>query len=220
MNVRTRILTIAVAAVVVAAGIAIFFSMGSDGSESSASRSATASGSARSDDPPTPPDDTAGDLVSVQGVDDRVGTPVRVRVPRLDIDSRLDDLEVDSTGELERPPEWQVAGWYADGPRPGQAGPAVIAGHVDSPSGPAVFARLSEVRQGDEIEVTDVGGATRTFVVTGTEITPKEGFPTKAVYGPTPDSQLRLITCDGPYLEGSGGYQDNLLVYATAQDDR
>jgi sortase (surface protein transpeptidase) len=51
-----------------------------------------------------------------------------------------------------------VAGWFTGGPMPGQLGPAVIAGHVDSRTGPAVFHRLRDLRPGDQIRVRDGAG--------------------------------------------------------------
>jgi len=186
-----------------------------------------------SDDPSAPPGsagsappDPGGRADADSGAEDEpellevqqareVAAPTRVEVPSLGISSDLDRLGTDGTGRLETPPQWQVAGWFASGPRPGDDGPAVIAGHVDSPTGPAVFARLSELEEGDLVRVTDAEGVVREFAVTSTTTTPQDGFPTEAVYGPTPDSQLRLITCDGPYDAANGGYQDNLLVFAT-----
>lgn len=147
--------------------------------------------------------------------DARVARPTAVALPALDIRSTLDRLRVDGDGALQSPPRWQVAGWFVQGPRPGERGPAVVAGHVDSPDGPAVFARLSEVAVGDTVVVTRADGSTATFRVDRTELVPQDAFPTEDVYGPTPDAQLRLITCDGPYVESQGGYQDNLVVYAT-----
>ncbi|SDR74552.1 Sortase family protein [Nocardioides scoriae] len=141
--------------------------------------------------------------------------PVRVRIPSLDVSSTLEELRTDRRGQLEAPRAWQQAGWFADGTAPGAPGPAVIAGHVDSPDGPAVFARLSDLRPGDTIEVDQADGATVRFQVDRTQVVPKDGFPTRDVYGPTPDAQLRLITCDGPYVESAGGYQDNFVVYAS-----
>ncbi len=146
----------------------------------------------------------------------RPARPVTVAVPSLGIDSSLDRLRVADSGELESPPRWQVAGWYAAGPRPGERGPAVVAGHVDSPDGPAVFARLAEIAVGDRVVVTRADGSRVRFEVDRVEQVAKNGFPTDEVYGPTPDAQLRLITCDGPYVSSQGGYQDNLVVFATA----
>lgn len=142
-------------------------------------------------------------------------SPTRVRIPSLGVDSALEDLRTDRRGKLEAPKDWQRAGWFTEGTRPGAAGPAVVAGHVDSPDGPAVFARLDELRVGDVVEVDRGDADTVRFVVDRTQVAPKDDFPTEAVYGPTPDPQLRLITCDGPYVESSDGYQDNLVVFAS-----
>jgi hypothetical protein len=90
-----------------------------------------------------------------------------------------------------------------------------VAGHVDSKQGPAIFCRLREIETGDKIEVTR-GDRTVTFTVTSTAWCPKKAFPTDRAYGPTPDRQLRLITCGGVLDRGLRSYKDNLLVYAVA----
>lgn len=144
-----------------------------------------------------------------------VAEPVSVAVPELGIRSVLDPLGLQPDGALQAPPRWDVAGWYVRGPRPGQRGPAVIAGHVDGPDGPAVFWRLREVRAGDRVEVGRADGSTGVFAVTGTLAVPKSGFPTEEVYGPTTHAELRLITCTGPFDRRSGHYVDNLIVFAT-----
>lgn len=141
--------------------------------------------------------------------------PARLDIAAVGIGSTLDPLDQLANGEVEAPPRWGVAGWYSGGARPGETGPAVIAGHVDSPDGPSVFADLTQVRPGDVVTVTDVAGEQHRFRVDRTQVAPRDRFPTRAVYGPTPDAQLRLITCDGPYVASAGGYQDNFIVYAT-----
>lgn len=141
--------------------------------------------------------------------------PVAVRLPSIDVASGLEDLAIDRSGRLRSPRDWQRVGWFADGTVPGDVGPAVVAGHVDSPTGPAVFDRLDELEPGDRVEVERDDGEVAVFVVDRAEVVAKDDFPTASVYGPTPDAQLRLITCDGPYVRSSGGYQDNLVVYAT-----
>lgn len=144
-----------------------------------------------------------------------VAEPVAVALPRLGIRSELDRLHLQSSGELAAPPRWDVAGWYAGGARPGQRGPAVIAGHVDGPDGPAVFWQLREARAGDRVEVARADSSTASFVVTRTSVVPKSGFPTADVYGLTPQPELRLITCTGPFDRRTGHYTDNLIVFAT-----
>ncbi|QWC85943.1 sortase [Nocardioidaceae bacterium] len=143
-----------------------------------------------------------------------VAAPVRVEIPRVGIESDLDDLGLQGDGELEAPPRWGTAGWFAGGPRPGERGPAVIAGHLDSPFGAAVFASLPLLVPGDTVRVTDALGRAHVFEVTRVARTPKQGFPTREVYGAVPGAELRLITCTGAYVPGAGGYQDNLLVFA------
>lgn len=147
-----------------------------------------------------------------------VADPVQVSVPSVGIDSTLGELGLTPGGELEAPSEWDVAGWYAGGPAPGERGPAVIAGHVDSPNGPAVFWRLREVAVGDAVRVTRADGTAATFQVTRTLSVAQDEFPTAEVYGPTPASELRLITCDGPYDRAAGRYEHNLVVFATATE--
>lgn len=143
--------------------------------------------------------------------------PVRVSLPRLDITSGLQHLHLLKDGELQSPSTWQQAGWYADGIRPGDVGPAVIAGHVDSVNGPAIFYRLKETRTGDAIRVTEASGHTLTFVVTEVHSYPKSHFPTAAVYGPTALPELRLVTCTGDFDYIHRNYLDNLVVFAVVK---
>lgn len=142
--------------------------------------------------------------------------PVSVRVSRIGVDSPLVPLHLDATGVLEDPDVYDRAGWFVDGPAPGDPGPAVIAGHVDSTDGPAVFYRLRELVVGDEVSVDRSDGRTVVFRVDGVQDYPKDAFPTTAVYGPTPGSTLRLITCGGEFDHGKQSYRDNIVAYATA----
>lgn len=142
--------------------------------------------------------------------------PVRVVIPAIGVDSTLENLALDGAGKLAAPEDYRSAGWFAAGTEPGQPGPAVIAGHVDSTDGPAVFARLDELGADDEIQVVRQDGSTVSFVVAGTETYPKDEFPTASVYGPVPGPELRLVTCDGLFDRSVGHYVDNLVVYATA----
>ncbi|TCK63455.1 class F sortase [Curtobacterium sp. PhB136] len=145
-------------------------------------------------------------------------TPTRVTIPAIGVDASLEDLHRGSAGELDPPKGWDNAGWFSDGIVPGEVGPAVIAGHVDSPTSAAVFFRLDELVSGDEIHVAMSDGSTRTFTVQDTERASKSAFPTSDVYGTTPTPQLRLITCDGTFDTATGHYTDNLIVFASLSD--
>jgi sortase (surface protein transpeptidase) len=109
---------------------------------------------------------------------------------------------------------WDKAGWFTGSARPGQAGPAVVLGHVDSTSGPAVFYRLARLRPGDTVEVTRTDGTRGTFRVSGRQQVAKSRFPTDLVYGPTLEPSLRLVTCGGTFDRRSGHYRDNIIVSA------
>jgi hypothetical protein len=143
-----------------------------------------------------------------------VARPVRLQVPAIAVDTSLQALHRLPDGSLQSPSRWQRAGYYADGVRPGQTGPAVIAGHIDSTSGPAIFYRLRELRPGDRALVTLADGRVLRFVVDRSVTYPKSRFPTDAVYGPTPLPELRLITCTGDFDRQHHNYLDNLVVYA------
>jgi hypothetical protein len=97
---------------------------------------------------------------------------------------------------------------------PGERGPAVIAGHVDSKRGPAVFFRLPDLGRGDRIFVDRADGTTAVFAAQRIERHDKATFPTDAVYGDTPDPQLRLITCGGKFDRKHRRYLDNVIVFA------
>ena len=140
--------------------------------------------------------------------------PTEVRVPSLDVRSALVDLDVGPDGALAPPVDPDVAGWYVRGSVPGLPGPTVIAGHVDSRSGPAVFYRLDELTAGDRVEVTRSDGQVFAYRVATVETHPKDAFPTARVYGPTPGPELRLITCGGEFDRGSRHYRDNVIVTA------
>jgi sortase (surface protein transpeptidase) len=90
----------------------------------------------------------------------------------------------------------------------------VIIGHLDTARGPAVFFRLSQLRTKDAIFVEKADGTTAVFTIQRIERHRKDHFPTQAVYGSTPDPQLRLITCGGSYDRQAHRYRDNIIAYA------
>jgi hypothetical protein len=141
--------------------------------------------------------------------------PVRVEIPSIGVSSRLIRLGLNADGTMEVPRDYGRAGWFTGGAMPGQDGPAVISGHVDSKSGPAVFYRLRELRPGDTIRVRRADGRWLAFEVTGSARYAKAAFPTEAVFGPVTGPVLRLITCGGAFDRSSGHYLDNVVVTAT-----
>ncbi len=142
--------------------------------------------------------------------------PTAIEIPAIGVRAPLDALTLDASGGLERPPHAGSPGWFTGSAVPGDSGPAVIAGHVDSKTGPAVFWRLRDLRVGDSILVTRSDATVVTFRVTRSGEYPQASFPTREVYGPTPDRALRLITCAGTYDHAARRYRDNRVVFAVA----
>ncbi len=120
-------------------------------------------------------------------------------------------IEVPAVG-----PHYDEAGWYRYSPTPGELGPSIIVGHVDSAkSGPSVFYRLGELRAKDTVSITRADGSTAIFAVSVVRRYPKDSFPTQLVYGNTADSALRLLTCGGPFDQKTGHFRDNIVAFAT-----
>jgi Sortase domain len=141
--------------------------------------------------------------------------PVALEIPSIGVRSDvLVPLEVGPDGALAAPADYDLPGWHRRGPAPGQLGPAVIAGHVDGPAGPAVFYRLGELAPGDLVRVTRQDGSVATFSIDSVERFPKQAFPTSRVYGNTTDrAEIRLITCGGFYDRSTGHYVDNVVAF-------
>lgn len=138
--------------------------------------------------------------------------PLRLQIPAIDVDSDLMDLELQQDGTLEVPPGAFPAGWFKGAPTPGELGPAIVVGHVRFET-PGVFARLSELRRDDEINVARKDGSTAVFAVTRVEHFAKSAFPTNEVYGNIDHAGLRLITCGG--LDASTNkFDENVVVFA------
>lgn len=144
-----------------------------------------------------------------------VSLPETVEIPAIGVHSDVVALGLDDEHRLEVPGDPDVAGWYAGGPRPGEAGAAVVVGHVDWTDGPAVFWRLAHLAPGDHVVVHGLDGTATTFVVDRLERWPKAEFPTDLVYHDADGPELRLVTCGGPFDEGRRSYRDNIIVVAT-----
>lgn len=141
-------------------------------------------------------------------------TPVRIRAPAAGIDAAVTGTGLDAVGGLAVPADPSLAGWYHRGPRPGEPGPAVLAGHVDWAGRPAVFQGLRRLAPGDEVVVDRADGSSVRFAVDRVVQVDKDAFPTREVYGPVAGAELRLITCGGAFDRVTGGYADNVIVFA------
>jgi sortase (surface protein transpeptidase) len=150
----------------------------------------------------------------------QVAAPTGLIIPSIGVRSGLVRLGLTSSGVLQVPSTASVAGWYTGSSRPGAIGAAVIVGHIDSETAPGVFYRLHQLRPGRLVYVRRADGSLAVFRVTAVHSYLKADFPTLAVYGPTPDAQLRLITCGGAFDFATGHYLSNVIVYASLHPGR
>jgi LPXTG-site transpeptidase (sortase) family protein len=141
--------------------------------------------------------------------------PVRLVIPSIGLDAPVAAGGLNSDGTVQTPPLDQpgLVDWYQGGPAPGEVGPAVLLGHVNTRQGPAVFSRLPQLQPGDRIDIHRQDGSTVSYRVRQLQQFPKSNFPTELVYGNTDNPQLRLITCGGT-LQSDGHYSDNIIVLA------
>jgi len=139
----------------------------------------------------------------------------RIVIPYIGVDADLMDLGLDSERRLTTPPEDkpELAGWYTDGPSPGEPGTAVAVGHLDTNTGPAVFGGLGELKRGKRVEVRRADGRTAVYTVDAIKSYEKDKFPNRLVYGTRDRPELRLITCGGNY-DRRTGYSGNVVVFA------
>ncbi|MDI5938583.1 class F sortase [Micromonospora sp. PTRAS2] len=143
--------------------------------------------------------------------------PVGIASAPIGLDAPVHDVGIAADGSIGVPDadRAQEAGWYDQGPTPGQYGPAVIVGHVDTRTGPAVFHELKELRSGDRVEVRRADRSVAIFEVDEVRRYAKARLPVDEVYGDFSRPGLRLITCGGAWVGGETGYADNVVVYAS-----
>ncbi|MYW33496.1 class F sortase, partial [Streptomyces sp. SID2119] len=144
--------------------------------------------------------------------------PRSVEVPSVGIDAPVVRRGLDQDGAIDPPPYDlpQTAGWYGKGTEPGAEGAALIVGHVDTETKPAVFYGLSAVQPGEKVKVTREDGSVAEFTVDDVQVVTRERFDAEKAYGPRVDgrAELRLITCGGKYDQKSRSYTANVVVSA------
>jgi sortase (surface protein transpeptidase) len=146
-----------------------------------------------------------------------VPVPVRLRIPSIGVNAGLERVGLAPDGTIAAPKGFQTAAWYTGGPVPGQPGPAVLLGHVDSDHLPAVFFLLATLKPGAQVLVDRADGTTVRFKVSGRIQVAKSRFPADVVYAPTLAPSLRLVTCGGKFDRQSGHYRDNVVVSAVPE---
>lgn len=142
--------------------------------------------------------------------------PKRISIPTIAVNAPFTPLSIGPSGQLNAPPanDMNLVGWFKDGATPGERGTSVVAGHVDTKTGPAVFLLLRTLKAGNKVDITRADGAVATFKVDSVETFSKSRFPSDRVYADNGTAQLRLITCGGVYDKKAKDYKDNVVVFA------
>lgn len=184
--------------------------------------------------PPAPPASAARPLTAADGATTTGhghgataplarSVPVSLRIPAIGVNARVIPLGLDAGGGVEVPPLSTpfVTSWYDKGSAPGEDGPAVLLGHVDAAGvGPAVFYKLGALAPGDLVYVTRRDRTTAVFRVTAVVLYQEQDFPSKAVYGFTPNPTLRLITCGGDFDAQTRHYLGRTIAFAVYAGQR
>lgn len=142
-----------------------------------------------------------------------IASPQRLVIDKLGINADVEEVALTTTGAMDVPKAWENVGWYKLGAKPGETGNAVIAGHLDSPTAPAVFYKLNQLELGDIITVQDTTGQKRNFKVVDKQTYPDAGFPLELVFGRTDKKRLNLITCQGSFNQSTKLYSHRLVVF-------
>lgn len=148
-----------------------------------------------------------------------VGIPQTIIIGKIGVEASVEQVGKDSEGKMDIPSNFHNTAWYRLGPKPGELGNAVIAGHLDTPTGaPSTFWSITTLDKGDRIEVVDQEGEKYTFSVTDIANYSYDQFPISEVFGPSDKKRLNLITCGGTFNASTKNYSDRTVVFSELID--
>lgn len=147
-------------------------------------------------------------------------TPDKVIIPAINVEASIEQVGLLDSGEMAAPSTEDGVAWYERGAKPGAKGNAVLAGHVDSKSGPAIFYNLKNLKNGDEVHVTDERGTKLTFIVTKLQSYPRSEAPLNDIFGYSDGRDLNLITCTGTFDRAEGTHEERLVVYTELKEEQ
>lgn len=157
-------------------------------------------------------------VCSVQALTKRptpYGAPIKLIIPSISVNAEVERTSIDQAGILLAPKDPKNVGWYHNGAIPGKRGNAVIGGHVDWTTGPAVFRSLRSMRPGAIIRITNDYGSKLHFQVTSIQVYRNGTVPIQKIAGNSRGIHLNLYTCTGSYNKYSKNYSHRIVVYST-----
>ncbi|MCA0989394.1 class F sortase [Guptibacillus algicola] len=148
------------------------------------------------------------DQLSNEGI-----VPAQLVIQEIGVDAKVEHVGQLPNGQMDVPTEDKNVGWYELGAEPGEAGNAVIAGHVDNKTGPAVFFHLGDLKPGDVLTVTSDKGKSYEFTVESIASYPRNNAPLEKIFGMSNKPRLNLITCSGGFNRNAGTHEERMVVY-------
>lgn len=140
--------------------------------------------------------------------------PVRLRIPIIEVDAPVVPVGMQENGIMDIPASAHEIGWFEPGFHPGEAGSAVLAGHLDRESGrPAVFWDLRRLEPGDVVELEQDDRSVLRYRVIRSETYPMNNAPMEEIFGSATGSRLNLVTCNGAWQDNLETYTKRLVVY-------
>lgn len=145
----------------------------------------------------------------------KVGLPIRLKIPSINIESAVYGVGLTPDGAMDVKKNLNNVAWYQNGPRPGEKGSSVIAGHYGWENGKAaVFTYLHKLKKGDTILVEDDKRNTISFVVSESRKYDPKADASDIFHAKDNEQHLNLITCGGAWNEILQTYSDRLVVFA------
>lgn len=145
----------------------------------------------------------------------KVGLPKTLEIPKINVDTTIESVGLDSKRNMDVPKDSDNVAWYNLGPKPGEPGSSVIAGHKDEVSGaPSVFWDLKKLEVGDKLLITDENGDIHTFSVTAKKEYPDADFPVEKVFSSKGPAMLNLITCEGVFNQTTKNYTHRTVIFS------
>lgn len=148
--------------------------------------------------------------------------PKRMLIPKLRVDAPIATFtteQINKDGSLPAPTRANDVAWYDFTARAGEANNAVFSGHVDWQGAAAVFARVKELVNGDQIILVGDAGTKFTYEVLGCDDVechlPLSSRPDVDEFiGFSAFSHLTMITCEGQWDTIKRDYSHRRIVRA------
>lgn len=146
---------------------------------------------------------------------EKIGLPVRIKIPLLAVDTEFVRVGLTASGEMDIPKGPTEVAWYELGPRPGEVGSSVVAGHFGWKDGiPAVFDHLDKLHKGDKIYIENENGTTTTFIVRETRTFGENDDASEVFVSGDGIAHLNLVTCQGVWNKNNKSYSERFVVFA------